>query len=92
MKIEFDPRKDASIRRKHSISLALSKEFDWRHEIAWVDKRFAYDECRMICLIAQGDTLYVAVYVDRGDVRRMISLRKANRREVTDYARDNQDY
>lgn len=91
MKIEFDPRKDVVNRRKHGISLSLSKQFDWLHEMAWVDKRFAYDECRMIGLVPHGETLYTVAYVDRGNVRRIISLRAAHRREVTDYARDNQD-
>jgi uncharacterized DUF497 family protein len=33
-----------------------------------------------------GVRLYCVVFVDRGDVRRIISLRKANRREEKRYA------
>lgn len=40
-----------------------------------------------MCVIAYiGDRLYYGVYVDRDKVRRMISLRKANLREVKRYA------
>ena len=39
----------------------------------------------MIGLVPEGDTLYYAAFVDRGDVRRIISLRLAERREVKKY-------
>lgn len=47
--------------------------------------RYSYDELRMIGLVPEGDTLYYAAFVDRGDVRRIISLRLAERREVKKY-------
>lgn len=48
-----------------------------------------YGETRMIALAPIRERLYCAVYVDREDNRRIISLRKANYREVIQYA--NQD-
>ena len=39
-------------------------------------------ELRMIALAPETETLYYVAFVDRGDVRRIISLRRANRREV----------
>jgi uncharacterized DUF497 family protein len=40
-----------------------------------------------MCAIAYfGERLYYVVYVDREEVRRIISLRKANLREVKRYA------
>ena len=53
------------------------------------DTRSDYGEARMIALCAIGERLYCIVYVDREDVRRIISLRKANYREVMDYASQN---
>ena len=50
------------------------------------DTRRDYGETRMIALCAIGERLYCVVYVDREDARRIISLRKANYREVMDYA------
>ena len=52
----------------------------------WLDERFDYDECRMSALVPMGDRLYYAAYVDRGDVRRVISFRIANRKEIEKYA------
>ena len=48
-------------------------------------QRYPYDELRMIGLVPEGNTLYSVAFVDRGDVRRTISLRLAERREVKRY-------
>ena len=53
------------------------------------DTRSDYGEARMIALCAIGERRYCIVYVDREDVRRIISLRKASCREVMDYASQN---
>ena len=53
------------------------------------DTRCDYGEERMIALCAIGERLYCVVYVDREDARRIIGLRKANYREVMDYASQN---
>jgi len=39
----------------------------------------------MIGLVPEGNTLYYVAFVDRADVRRIISLRLAERREVKKY-------
>lgn len=41
----------------------------------------------MIALAPEADTLYYVAFVDRGDVRRIISLRRALRREVRHYVK-----
>lgn len=86
MQIEFDPAKDASNRAKHGVSLALAAELDWDAALAWVDARFEYGEMRVIALAPKSNILYYAAFVDRGEVRRIISLRRANRREIKHYA------
>lgn len=85
MRIEFDPAKDATNRQKHGISLAVAGELDWKTALVWVDDRFRYGETRMIALAPKKAILYYAAFVDRGSVRRIISLRRANRREVKYY-------
>ena len=42
-------------------------------------------ETRMIALAPKTEILYYVAFVDRGEVRRIISLRRANRREVKHY-------
>ena len=86
MRIEFDPGKDAANQLKHGVSLALAAELDWEAALVWVDDRFDYAELRMIALAPKTETLYYVAFVDRGETRRIISLRRANRREVKHYA------
>ncbi len=85
MQIEFDPAKDASNTAKHGVSLALAAELDWEAALVWLDDRYEYGEARMIALAPRTGILYYVAFVDRGRVRRVISLRRANRREVKHY-------
>ena len=85
MRIEFDPAKDAGNQAKHGLSLALASELDWDAALVWVDERFEYTELRMIALAPRTNILYYVAFVDRGAARRVISLRRANRREVKHY-------
>ena len=85
MRIEFDPTKDASNISKHDVSLALATELDWDAALVWVDSRYEYGEARLIALAPQTNVLYYVAFVDRGEVRRIISLRRATRREVKHY-------
>ena len=85
MQIEFDPAKDASNQEKHGLSLALAEQLDWDASLVWIDNRYEYGELRMIALAPDTGILYYVAFVDRGDARRIISLRRANRREVKHY-------
>jgi hypothetical protein len=83
--IEFDPAKDKLNRAQHGLSLAFANKLAWDEALVWVDGRYEYDEIRMIGLAPEGDTLYYVAFVDRGEVRRVISLRYAERKEVKHY-------
>jgi uncharacterized protein len=85
MQIEFDPIKDAGNQAKHGVSLALAAELEWDAAMVWVDDRYEYDEFRMIALAPEFNILYYVAFVDRGEVRRIISLRRATRHEVKHY-------
>lgn len=85
MRIEFDPAKDAANQAKHGVSLAFAGELDWDAALVWIDDRIGYDELRMIGLAPKTEILYYVAFVDRGETRRIISLRRANRREVKHY-------
>ncbi len=85
MRIEFDPAKDRANIATHGVSLSFAVELDWDAALVWVDDRFEYDEVRMIALSPETETLYYVAFVDRGEVRRVISLRRATRREVKHY-------
>ena len=85
MRIEFDPAKDEANQAKHGVSLLMAVELDWEAALVWVDERFEYSEMRLIALAPDTEILYYVAFVDRGEARRVISLRRANRREVKHY-------
>jgi len=89
MKVICDAAKDAINKEKHGVSLTDAALIDWDDALIWQDMRRDYGETRMIALAPIGERLYCAVYVDREDDRRIISLRKANYREVIQYANQN---
>lgn len=85
MKITFDPEKDAINIAKHGVSMGMASELDWESAQLWQDTRIEYGEVRMIALALMKTRLFYVVFTDRGDYRRIISLRKANDREVKRY-------
>ena len=87
MRIEFDDSKDEANQDKHGLSLAFAVELDWENSLVWVDARKEYGEVRMIALAPSTGILYYVAFVDRNEVRRIISLRRANRREVKHYVK-----
>ena len=88
MRITFDPPKDAANRAKHGVSLVMADELEWDTLECKPDTR-EYGEPRQIGYVIGGNRLYCVVFVDRpADApteRRVISLRKANSREVKHY-------
>jgi uncharacterized DUF497 family protein len=85
MLIEFDPAWDLANQMKHGVSLSVAGELNWEAALVWIDDRFEYSETRMIALAPKTEILYYVAFVDRGEARRVISLRRANRREVKHY-------
>jgi uncharacterized DUF497 family protein len=85
MKIIFDEAKNSANLSKHGLSLSEAKKLEWDDALIWQDVRRDYGEMRMIALGVIGERLYCVVYVDREEVRRIISLRKANNKEQIFY-------
>lgn len=85
MRFEFAPNKDQLNLDKHGVSLGLASDLDWDAALLWIDDRREYGETRILALAPWTSILYYVAFVDRGNVRRVISLRRANRREVRRY-------
>lgn len=85
MDFTFDPDKDRSNQQKHGVSLAEAENMDWDTALERLDDRNDYGEDRYQALGFIGNRLYVAVFVDREEGRRMISLRRAISREYKEY-------
>jgi hypothetical protein len=88
VKVIFDAAKDAINMEKHGVSLTNATRIDWDMALTWQDTRRDYGETRMIALAPIDERLYCVVYVDRGNDRRIISLRKANQREFDFYEQE----
>lgn len=85
MEIEFDAGKDAANLARHGGSLAAAAWLEWDTLFAMEDRRKGYGEPRMLGYARMGDRLYCIVFTDRTNARRIISLRKANNREIARY-------
>lgn len=86
MRFTFDPAKDIVNQAKHGVSLSMAARLEWDSALVWTDTRKDYGELRQSALALLGERLYFVAFVDRGTARRVISLRKANLKEVTTYA------
>ena len=69
------------------MSLVDAERLEWDTLSARADWRRDDGELRVIGFAYVGLRLHCVVFTDRGDERRVISLRKANAREVADYAK-----
>ena len=85
MKTEYDANKDAANQQKHGVSLSLANQIEWQDVLCFVDDRADYGELREVGFAVIERRLYVVVFVQRGEMMRIISLRKANQREVKLY-------
>ena len=90
VRYEFDPAKLAKNVRKHQVWFAAADDFEWETARVKVDGRKPYDESRLTAIGLIGSRLFVMVFTLRDTAVRIISLRKANSREVQRYARNDQ--
>ena len=86
--MEFDPSKDVLNRAKHGVSLAAAAGFVDSELRIVADERFDYGERRLVAYGKLEGRLHVLVFTRRAGIARVISLRKANAREVKRYGQD----
>jgi uncharacterized protein len=87
VKIEFDPAKSAKNASQRGLPFELAAELDWTTARVRPDERREYGEERYLALVPMSGRLYAVCYCVRGDARRIISFRKANKREEQAYAK-----
>ena len=88
MEIEFDAAKNARNIRERGISFEMAAEFDLEGALTMEDTRRDYGERRFRSLGFIGPALYALVFTVRGNKIRIISLRKANRKERARYEKN----
>ena len=89
MELSYDSAKNNSNIEKHGVSLAVARLLEWDTALAWIDSRKNYGEKRCVALALMKQRLYCIVYVELKIGIRVISLRKANVREVEKYEKEN---
>lgn len=82
---DWDEEKRHSNLAKHGVDFLSILEFDWTVAQVEEDARFDYGELRLRVVGPIGNRLHVAILAPREDVLRVISLRKANRRETREW-------
>ena len=80
---EWDEAKRKSNIARHGVDFTVMEAFVW--DTAFVNPDDRNSEPRWVAYGFIGVRLYVVVFTERGDNIRIISLRKANRREEKHY-------
>lgn len=86
MRITFDPAKNATNLAKHGMPLHAAVDMDMGAALVRVDDRADYGETRYEAIGPLKGRLCVLVFTIREQTIRVISLRKANSREVKRHA------
>lgn len=92
MDITYDPSKDEAKIVKHGVSLEMAAMLEWSEVMAYVDTRQDYREVREVGFGLIVERLYCIVFTQRREAIHIISMRKANKREVKSYVEQTQDH
>ena len=85
MRIEFDPAESEKNARERGLPFELVEEFVWETCQTKDDIRFAYPKARRVSVGFIGQRLHVVCHTPIEGGIRVISFRKANRREIRKY-------
>jgi uncharacterized DUF497 family protein len=91
MEFEWDEAKRNANLAKHGLDFADAVQFRWETASVTLDDRFDYGEEREIALGLYGGSVHVVIYTQRGICKRLISFRKATRREAETYYEEKKD-
>lgn len=90
MEIEYDLTKNEKNIKERGLSFEQVKYFNFDTALTWQDLRYDYKgEVRFISIGYINTRLYCIVFTPRNALLRIISLRKANSREVKKYNDNN---
>ena len=83
---EWDEQKAERNQSKHSVSFRFAtRAFDDKNRLTVIDHRYNYGETRYISLAKIDHRVYVIAFTFRSSNIRLISARKANKKEVKRY-------
>ncbi|MDR0701960.1 MAG: BrnT family toxin [Azoarcus sp.] len=81
MEIVFDPEKSARNEDRRGLSFSRAADFDFGTAHVWQDVRKTYPEARFVALGYLDNRLHALIFSPVPGGLRIISFRKANRRE-----------
>ena len=87
MVITFNPEKNARNIAERGLSFERVADLDWATAVIMEDDRRDYGEVRLRVMARLDGRLHAAVVTPRGEDLRVISLRRASRREVRLYGK-----
>ena len=90
MEVTYDPAKNARNLELRGLSFGQVVEFDFQTAIIWIDDRKFYPEVRISALGLLAGRVHALVFAETTDGVRVISFRKANKREVKRYEQETQ--
>lgn len=88
MKITYDPNKNQRNIEERQLSFEEVHNFEWKTALIWQDIRVNYPEPRFNTLGFIDKRIYSVTFTPTADGIRVISFRKANRREVKKYEQE----
>ena len=91
MKITYGPIKNQRNIAKRGLSFDRVVDLDWSDPLITMDNRQDYGETRFIAQMKLDGRLHIVVFTEVTDGLRIISFRKANKREVNIYEQSTVD-
>ena len=88
VKVEFDPVKNAGNIQRRGLSFEMVSESDFETALYYPDNRKDYAEQRVLALGYLGSRIHVLVFSEGPEGLRVISFRKANKREKKRYEQE----
>jgi uncharacterized DUF497 family protein len=88
LEISFDQSKSDRNMLLRGLSFTLASQFEWSTSIISADLRHDYGEARYLAMGFLEERLHVLVFTPREQAVHIISLRRANSREVRLYAKE----
>ncbi|MBU2840648.1 BrnT family toxin [Acidithiobacillus thiooxidans] len=85
MNLDWDEEKRRSTLAHRELDFADCVEVFADVTFEFPDKRKDYGEARTVCIGFLKNRMVAVVYTQRGDTRRIISMRKCNEREIKIY-------
>ncbi len=82
MDFEWDEAKSEKNRQERGFGFDLAALIFEGPIIEWCDVREAWGEARVVTVGSVEGAILAVIYTDRGDVRRIISARRARKKEV----------